>query len=65
MLVIAWLADPAGKQYGLIHAAHKRGATNIALAVGLDPRDFAAVAAHTDRVGHEFIAVSDDCLMSD
>ena len=35
---------------------------NIALAVGLIPRDFAAVAAHTDRVGHEFIAVSDELL---
>ena len=35
---------------------------NIALTVGLVPRDFAAVAAHTDRVGHEFIAVSDELL---
>jgi hypothetical protein len=31
---------------------------NIAVAVGLVPRGFAAVAAHTDEVGHEFIAVS-------
>jgi hypothetical protein len=67
--VIARLADPAEKQYSPLMPSltcsvcmrpHTKGAMNIVLAVALVSGGFAAVAAHTDELGHELWVFPDD-----